>query len=87
MPWTKVTDALPPHLKPVMVSVTAGSAEKAALWHEFAWDENEKKWKVYAGGGVFHDAQICGTITHWMEYPKPRTLMEDWKDDLDKSNP
>ena len=43
MKWTKTTDALPPHLKPVMVSVTAGSPEEADLWHEFAWDENEKK--------------------------------------------
>jgi len=71
MDWTKVTDALPPEMVDVLMTILHpdGQKEVTAGWHDGDG--------FYCGKPYEDDEWEAATVTHWAPMPAPAEDEED----------
>lgn len=68
MEWISVKERMPEPEKPVLVFDDFGDMTTAYL-HNYSWGTTD--WHLCETGSYADDADVDGTVTHWMPLPEP----------------
>lgn len=72
MDWIKVTQAMPPSMEPVIVTVQSKTDRAFKdIMKDVRWDSDKSEWCFEDGPEQFVPIYENMEVTHWMPYPEP----------------